>query len=121
MDQAQAELNEGVKLDPTGAAKGYRNLGAVYFNTNRSEAAEAAYRKAIELDAKNPDAYYQLGLSLIARAEEKAGKLSAPDGTAAAFQKYLDLAPTGVNSDDAKAMLEVLGAPVTSGVNRRGK
>jgi tetratricopeptide (TPR) repeat protein len=118
MDDAQAQLTEAVKLDPTGAAKGYRNLGAVYFDTNRSEAAEAAYRKAIELDPANPDAHFQLGVTLIGRATEKDGKLVAPAGTAEEFQKYLEIAPNGANSDDAKGMLAALGATITNSINR---
>lgn len=118
MDAAQAQLNEGIKLDPAGAGRGWRNLGAVYFDTNRGEAAEAAYRKAIEVDPKHPDAYFQLGVTLMQRAEEKDGKLVAPAGTAEAFQQYLAIAPNGGASDDAKAMLEVLGAPITNSISR---
>jgi tetratricopeptide (TPR) repeat protein len=118
MDEAQAQLAEAVKLDPTGASKGYRNLGAVYFDTNRSEAAEAAYRKAIELEPANPDAHFQLGVTLIGRATEKDGKLVAPAGTAEEFQKYLEIAPTGANSEDAKGMLQALGATISNSINR---
>ncbi|MEP6961960.1 MAG: tetratricopeptide repeat protein [Acidobacteriota bacterium] len=118
MPEAQAELDKAISLDPTRAAVGYRNLGAVYFDTNRSEAAEAAYRKAIELDPKLPDAYFQLGLVLIGRATVNGDKMVAPPGTAEALQKYLELAPTGGESDNAKGMLEALGAPVATGINR---
>lgn len=118
MEEAQAQLNEAVKLDPTGAGKGYRNLGAVYFDTNRSEAAETAYRKAIELEPTNPDAHFQLGVTLIGRATEKDGKLVAPAGTADEFQKYLEIAPNGAAAADAKGMLEALGATITNSINR---
>jgi tetratricopeptide (TPR) repeat protein len=118
MDAAQAQLNEAIRLDPSGAGRGWRNLGAVYFDTNRGEAAEAAYRKAIEVDPKHPDAYFQLGVTLMQRAEEKDGKLVAPDGTAEAFQKYLELAPNGPAADSAKDMLAVLGAPITNSISR---
>ena len=118
MDGAQAQLVEAAKLDPTGAGRGYRNLGAVYFDTNRSEAAEAAYRKAIELEPSNPEAHFQLGVTLIGRATEKDGKLVAPAGTAEEFQKYLELAPTGAASEDAKGMLQALGATITNSINR---
>jgi tetratricopeptide (TPR) repeat protein len=118
MEEAQAHLTEGAKLDPPSAARGYRNLGNVYFDTNRGEAAEAAYRKSIELDAKAPESHFQLGVTLIQRATEKDGKLVAPAGTAEAFQEYLALAPTGAQSDDAKAMLAALGATITNSINR---
>jgi hypothetical protein len=36
----------------------------------------------------------------------------APDGTAEAFQKYLELAPTGNYAEPAKQMLTSIGATV---------
>ncbi len=36
----------------------------------------------------------------------------APEGTAEAFQKYLELQPTGKYADVAKQMLAMIGAPV---------
>jgi tetratricopeptide (TPR) repeat protein len=118
LEDAQTQLTEAAKLDPTGASKGYFNLGQVYFDTNRGEPAEAAYKKAIELDAKYAAAYMGLGRVLIQRATEKDGKLVAPAGTAEAFQKYLEISPEGAESADAKAMLEVLGATITNSINR---
>ncbi len=94
-------------------------LGAVYFDTNRSEAAEAAYRKAIELDANEPGSAFPIGRhALIGRATEKDGKMVAPAGTAEEFQKYLELAPNGSAAEDAKGMLQALGATITNSINR---
>ncbi|MEO8096402.1 MAG: carboxypeptidase regulatory-like domain-containing protein [Acidobacteriota bacterium] len=118
MAEAQAELDKAMTLDPTRGAIGYRNLGAVYFDTNRGEAAEVAYRKSIELDPRAADSYFQLGLVLIGRATVNGDKMVAPPGTAEALQKYLELAPTGAESDNAKGMLEALGSPVVTGINR---
>jgi Tfp pilus assembly protein PilF len=117
IDVAQAELAKAIELDAPGAAKYYRNLARVYFDTNQAGPAETAFKKAIELDPKNPDAHFQLGLVLIQNAVPEGDKLKAPAGTAEAFQQYLALAPTGANADEAKAMLEVLGATVVSGLN----
>ena len=119
MDEATAQLEKGVQLDPTQAARGYRNLGIVYFETNRSEAAEAAFKKSIEIDPKNADSQYQLGLTLMQRATEDNGKIIAPPGTAEAFQKYLELAPTGPNAEESKAMLEALGSKLTNKIDNR--
>lgn len=118
VDVAQAELAKAIELDPAGAAKYYRNLGTVYFDTNQSAQAEATFRKAIELDPKNPDAYYRLGLVLVQNATVEGDKMKAPPGTVEAFQKYLELAPNGPNAAEAKSMLDVLGSPVPSNLKR---
>ncbi len=121
MDQAQAELTKAAQLDPPQAGKYYYNLGAVYVNTNQSEAAETAFKKAIELDPNYADAYYQLGLVLIGRATVGADqKMVAPPGTAEALQKYLALRPDGANAEGAKALLESLGATVQTSFERPG-
>ena len=74
--------------------------------------ATAAFKKAIELDPNYAEAYFQYGLSLIAKATIDNGKTNAPPETAGAFQKYLDLAPNGPNADVAKAMMASIGATV---------
>jgi tetratricopeptide (TPR) repeat protein len=121
MDQAQAELTKAAQLDPPQAGKYYYNLGAVYVNTNQSQAAETAFKKAIELDPNYADAYYQLGLVLIGRATVGADqKMVAPAGTAEALQKYLAMRPDGANAEGAKALLESLGATVQTTFERPG-
>ncbi len=121
MKEAQAELTKAAQLDPPQAGKYYYNLGAVYVNTQQSEAAETAFRKSIELDPNYADAYYQLGLVLIGRATVGADqKMSAPAGTADALQKYLALKPDGANADGAKALLASLGETVQTTFERPG-
>ncbi|MEP7354405.1 MAG: tetratricopeptide repeat protein, partial [Acidobacteriota bacterium] len=117
LDGAKEEFEQAAKLDPPQAGLYYRNLGSSYFDANQNEAAEAAYKKAIEAEPSNPDNYYRLGLSLIGRVTGAGpdGKLLAPAGTAEAFQKYLELAPTGANAEESKGMLEALGAKVVTG------
>jgi hypothetical protein len=43
----------------------------------------------------------------------------APPGTAEAFQKYLELAPTGPHAEEAKAMLQGLGATVETSYGKK--
>jgi hypothetical protein len=40
--------------------------------------------------------------------------LSAPEGTAEAFQKYIELQPSGPHTEEAKQMLAALNQPVES-------
>jgi tetratricopeptide (TPR) repeat protein len=110
--EAQAELTKAAQLDPPQAGKYYYNLGAVLVNTNQGDAAADAFKKAIEVDPNYADAYYQLGLSLMGKATTADGKMIAPAGTSEAFQKYLQLQPSGANADAAKAMLTSLGSTV---------
>jgi tetratricopeptide (TPR) repeat protein len=119
-DEAQAELTKAAQLDPAQAGKYYFNLGAVYVNTGQNDPALEAFKKAVELDPTYSEAYYQEGLTLFAKATTTAdGKIAPPAGTAEAFQKYLELAPTGPNADAAKAMLEAMGSKIETNFNQK--
>lgn len=119
-EEAQAELTKSAQLDPPNAGKYYYNLGAVYVNTGNLDPAAEAFKKAIDLDPNYADAYYQYGLSLMGKATvDAAGKMSAPPGTAEAFQKYLELRPTGANAQPAKDMLASLGSTVQTTFSNR--
>ncbi|MGO9258282.1 MAG: tetratricopeptide repeat protein [Bryobacteraceae bacterium] len=111
--EMQAELKKAADLDPTNGGKYYYNLGAVLVNTGQNEAAADAFKHAIELTANYADAYYQYGVMLISKAQIAAdGKVTAAPGTIEAFQKYLELAPSGQFAQQAKDMLTTLGTSV---------
>jgi tetratricopeptide (TPR) repeat protein len=111
--EMQAELQKAAELDPAKAGQYYFNLGAVLVNTGQSEPACQAFKKALELDPKHPDSNYQWGNCLMAKASFTAdGKITPVAGTVEAFQKYLELAPTGPHAEEAKAMLMSLDAKV---------
>jgi len=110
---AQAELTKAAQLDPANAGKYYYNLGAVLTNANQSDAAADAFQKAIAADPKYADAYYQYGVYLVGKAALAAdGKVTPVPGTVEAFQKYLELAPSGQFAQPAKDMLATLGSSV---------
>jgi tetratricopeptide (TPR) repeat protein len=121
IEEAQAELTKAAQLDPTSAGKYYYNLGAVLANVGQADAAGDAFKKSIAADATYAEAYYQLGIVLVGKATTSPdGKIIPPAGTIEAFQKYLDLAPTGPNADAAKAMLVSMGSSVDVSYQKPG-
>ena len=66
----------------------------------------------IAADPNRADAYYWKGVNLIGKATLQGDKMVAPPGTAEAFQKYLELQPTGTYADAAKQMLTSIGSSV---------
>jgi Tfp pilus assembly protein PilF len=111
IDEGKAELTKAAQLDPTQAAKFYYNLGAVLTNTGKTEEAADAFRQAIAADPTYADAQYQLGIALMGKVQfdAKTGKSTPAPGTIEAFQKYLELQPTGPNAETAKQMIATLG------------
>ncbi len=120
IDDAVANYNKAAAIDPAGAGTYLYNIGAVYTNAGRPDDAIAIWNKVIAADPTKAEAYYQKGVNLLAKETiGKDGKVTAPEGTAEAFQKYLQLAPTGRFADGAKAMLESIGATVETGFGKK--
>jgi tetratricopeptide (TPR) repeat protein len=113
LPEAQAELEKAVALDPSSACKYYFNLGALEANAHQDDAATLAFQKAIAGDAGCAEAYYQLGNALMMKATTKPdGTVEPFPGTVEAFQKYLQVAPTGPNAESAKLMIAAMGSKV---------
>jgi len=122
IDDAVADYTKAAQIDPAAAASYYFNIGAVYTNAGRADDAIAAFDKAIAADPTKAAAYYWKGINLIAKETiGKDGKAVAPEGTAAAFQKYLELDPSGPFAQPAKDMLSSIGAPVETGFGTKKK
>ncbi len=114
-DEMSAALDKAASLDPTHAGRYYFNLGAVLTNAGQADAAGEAFKKAITLEPTYADAQYQYGIVLMGKAKVAAdGKVTPVPGTVEAFQKYLELAPTGPNADAAKAMLASMEGAITT-------
>jgi len=117
-EEAVKAYNQAATLDPTNAGMYYFNLGGTLTNANTKndpemrKAAAEAFDKAIAADPNKADAYYWKGTNLIGAATLQGDKMVAPPGTAEAFQKYLELAPTGPHAEEAKAMLTSLGSSI---------
>ena len=111
-DDAVKTYAQAAQTDPTNAGQYYFNTGAVLTNAGKVDDAIAAFDKVIAADSNRADAYYWKGVNLIGKATLQGDKMVAPPGTADAFQKYLELQPTGTYSDAAKQMLASIGASV---------
>jgi len=116
-DAAEA-YKQALALDPANAGHYYVNLGIALMNSPgddpsvRKQSLEA-FEKAIAADPNNADAYYFKGQSLMANVTmDSSGKMIAPEGTAEALNKYLELQPNGVHAQDAKGMLTALGSKI---------
>lgn len=121
--ESQAAYDAAAKANPSGTAMYYTNEAIVMDRNNQLDATVAASEKAIAADPTKPVPYYLKGKALINKAtiDPKTQKISAPPGTAEAYQKYLDLAPTGPFSNDAKQVLAELSATQATSYKSSGK
>lgn len=121
VDDAVKTYDLAAQADPTGAAGYYFNTGAVLTNAGKVDDAIAAFDKVIAADPNRADAYYWKGVNMIGKATLQGDKMSAPPGTAEAFQKYLELQPTGTFADPAKQMLSQIGGSVETSFGTKKK
>jgi len=122
VDDAVKTYALAAEVDPTSAAQYYFNTGAVLTNVGRVDDAIGAFDKVIAADPNRADAYYWKGVNLIGKETmDKDGKAVAPPGTAEAFQKYLELQPTGGFADAAKQMLATIGSAVETSYGTKKK
>jgi tetratricopeptide (TPR) repeat protein len=112
VDDAVKTYALAAQADPSAAGQYYFNTGAVLTNAGKVDDAIAAFDKVIAADPSKADAYYWKGVNMIGKATLQGDKMVAPPGTAEAFQKYLELQPTGTYADPAKQMLATIGASV---------
>jgi tetratricopeptide (TPR) repeat protein len=121
--EAADAYKQALALDPTHAGHYYVNLGIALMNSggDRKESLDA-FEKAIAADPNNADAYYFKGQSLIGSATmDSSGKMVAPEGTAEALNKYLELQPNGQHAQDAKSMLAALGSKIETSYGTKKK
>ena len=120
-DDAVKTYELAAQADPSAAGQYYFNTGAVLTNAGKVDDAIVAFDKVIAADPNKADAYYWKGVNMIGKATLKGDKMVAPEGTAEAFQKYLELQPTGTYADPAKQMLTSIGASVETTFGNKKK
>jgi tetratricopeptide (TPR) repeat protein len=119
-DQAVKSYDAAAGADPTKAGQYYFNEGAVLTNTNHYKEANEAFDKAVQADPTKAAAYYWKGSNGVNLATlDKEGKMVPAPGTEEAFNKYLELEPTGPMAEQAKAMLQALGAKIETSFGKQ--
>jgi len=111
-EEAMAVYQKAVELDPVNAAQTWRNIGITLYNANRLGDAVEPLKKSAELDPKNAQTWYLLGAALVYKMTiKKVGDKDVPEfapGTIEAYQKAIELDPTGPYGIQAKQGLEQL-------------
>ena len=101
--EANAAYDAAAKADPADALLHLRNEAVIFFQQNNGPAQIAAADEAIKSDPNQADPglailYYIKGQGLIANAQtdpKNPSKVILPPDCAAAYEKYLELAPNG--------------------------
>lgn len=115
-DQANTAYDAAVKIDPSKAAFYYKNEAVIYSQIGNGDAQAAAADKAIEANPKDPLPYYLKGQALIAKAsvDPKTQRIVLPPGCGEAYQKYLELDPSGLYAADVQGILQSAGQKISS-------
>jgi tetratricopeptide (TPR) repeat protein len=104
--EANAAFDSAAKANPPGAIY-LKNEAVIFSNLGNGDAQVAAADEAIKADPTQALPFYLKGQGLIQKAtiDNATGKMILPPGCAEAYQKYLELAPTGMYAADVKAIL----------------
>lgn len=110
--EATQTCEKAASLDPAKGAAAWYNLGVVLYYANNVAQAVDPLKKATALAPNTPDAWYLLGAALLAtmQTKQEGDKITyiVTPGTAEAYQRYLELAPSGSHAPDAQAALQGL-------------
>jgi tetratricopeptide (TPR) repeat protein len=112
IEEAKAAYTKSAELDPPNAAMAWRNFGISLYNANRLGDAVEPLQKSVDLDPKSAQTWYLLGASLVykmttKKVGDKEEVVLAP-GTVEAYQRALELDPSGQWGAQAKLGLEQL-------------
>jgi tetratricopeptide (TPR) repeat protein len=114
-DEAAKHYDAAAKADPSTAYTSYYNEAVLMLQAGNADQAAAAADKAIAIDPKQAITYYVKGQALIQKANvDASGKVIAPPGCVEAYDKYLQLDPTGAHAEEVKGILQGIGATVPS-------
>ncbi len=114
--EANAAYDAAAKANPSSAGTYLRNQAVIFFQAGNADAQVAAAEMAIKNDPNDALVYYLKGQGLVSKAtvDPKTQRIVLPEGCAEAYQKYLDLAPTGTYAGEVQAILQQAGQKVNS-------
>jgi tetratricopeptide (TPR) repeat protein len=114
--EANAAYDDAAKADPANAALNLRNEAIIFFQQGNSAAQVTAADEAIKVDPNQAILYYLKGQGLIASAtvDPKTHRIVLPPDCTAAYEKYLDLAPTGPFAQEVAGILQQAGEKISS-------
>jgi tetratricopeptide (TPR) repeat protein len=114
--EANAAYDAAAKINPTQAALYLKNEAVIFYNLGNGAAQITAADQAIAADPAQALPYYLKGQGLIQNAtfDAKTHKIILPAGCADAYQKYLELAPTGPYAAEVKGILDQAGQTVNT-------
>ncbi len=119
---ANAAYDAAVKADPTRGALYLHNEAIIFFQQGSSDAQVAAADEGLKLNPNDAILYYIKGQGLVQKAtvDPKTQKIVLPQDCTDAYQKYLELAPTGQFATEVAGILQQAGQKVNSSY-RAGK
>ena len=114
--EANASYDAAAKANPASAGMYYRNQAVIFFQAGNGDAQVAAAEIAIKNDPNDALVYYLKGQGLVQKAtvDPKTSRIVLPEGCSEAYQKYLELAPTGPYAGEVQAILQQAGQKISS-------
>ena len=115
--EAKEAFDKAAKANPSQAGSYLHNETIFFFQAGDAPDQLEAANKAIAADPARAMNYYFKGQALAGQAtiDPKTQKLTLPFGCTEAYQKYLDLEPTGQFSAEAKGVLTAAGISIKPG------
>jgi tetratricopeptide (TPR) repeat protein len=112
--EASAAYDEAAKVNPPLAGTYLKNEAVIFYQEHNPAAQAAAADKAILADPTSAISYYLKGNGLVANAtvDPKTHLPIAPAGCLEAYQKYLQLSPTGPYAGEVQAILTGFGQKI---------
>jgi tetratricopeptide (TPR) repeat protein len=122
--EAMDAYQKSAELDPPNAAQAWRNAGITLYNAGKMKEAIEPLKKATDIDPKSAQAWYLLGASMVGAMEYKQVgdkmQVTVLPGTVEAYQKAVELDPSGPYGAQAKQGLEAL-AQIAPGIDTKTK